>query len=66
MDAARAMYLAVSILAELVLVVAIVGAVKHRTESLRLAYRVVAPMPLFFIFATSIVAAAGEALSRLA
>mmetsp|Transcript_1725 Transcript_1725/g.4210 ORF Transcript_1725/g.4210 Transcript_1725/m.4210 type:complete len:381 (-) Transcript_1725:117-1259(-) len=65
-DAARAMYLAVSILAELVLLVAIVGAVKHRTESLRLAYRVVAPLPLFFIFATSIVAAAGEALSRLA
>ena len=38
-NAANVMHLAVSILAEFVLVVAIVGAVKHRAASLRLAYR---------------------------
>ena len=38
-NAANVMHLVVSILAEFVLVVAIVGAVKHRAASLRLAYR---------------------------
>ena len=38
-NAAYVMSLVVSILAEFVLVVAIVGAVKHRAASLRLAYR---------------------------
>lgn len=55
----------VSILAVIVLVVAIVGAVKHRPESIRLAYRAVAPLPLFFVFASAVVSAASAAASRL-
>ena len=64
-NSAFGMSMIVTLLAVLVLVVAIVGAVRQRAESARFAYRTVAVLPICFVFATAVVSASSDALSRL-